>query len=1179
MFSKNILNRHNIDYGPNLYGERLLAANGDEMQVVGQIDIVGTYCGISAIMDCLVTPDLSDQIIVSKADAEKVTAVTIDRRDIECNHQSSPPPTKKAKHTDTQPKPELGQKRKLQIVSDDQPPIKTKRREKDDKKSSIPAPDKETNQGAPKAATQRVDHSAPKKAAASHVVHSEDVKAAASHAELSVPDRVAAQHDEHSAPAKKEEPTSSQIVPTVPPPKIPFEEAQKSDQYAYVLCPLSATKVQKKIDEWFAKYPNLSDKLLPKPMVGPPMKIQLTKDVPDRPKQAHTAVVVPLHYKEASNELIRSLLKDKVIRKVSNSTVTQFCSRSFVVPKPNGKGVRLVIDFSETNKYIQRPTHPFPAASELLQSIPPDSEYFCVCDATWGYYQILVHPASRHITTFIHELGRFEYLRAPMGLCASGDEWCRRSDDAVAGLPGVLKLVDDILIHGRTLEELFERIENVLEACNKHNIALSRKKFKIGKEAIFAGFHISKGGIRPTEARIEAIKLFPVPKDLRRLRGFIGLCNHLAKFIPDGAQITDPLRELTEKSKAFVWTPAQEEAFVSIKNALAHKLTLHHFDPKLSTFLVTDASRIGFGFLLYQEKTNDRGSTCKRLVQCGSRSVNGPESRYAVCELEGLAVKWAITKCRYFLLGMQHFDVLTDHKTLKGVFEKCLSQVENVRLRRYREDLQGYNFTVSHVSGAQNIGADLLSRNPVWPAEPEDPNDHAVCKAISDAQRNEDPTLTPLLEAASTDKEYQDLLQAILSDVKCKHLDPEHIAHKYSAEWKNLSVSVQNLVVLNNERIVIPATYRAELLELLHTAHCGIEKSKWKANQLYWWPGFAKDIEKRVKRCTECRRLLPSQPHQPIVQRNKATYPMEVLGSDLYELYGKHYLVVVDQYSGFPLVAKLFQLSTAATIAHLENWFNMFGECRVLISDNGPQYDSREFQKYAKERHFVHLPTDPLRPSGNGLSESAVKNVKLLLQKYHADWKKFSRALLAWRNMINDSGSSPAIMFLGHEQRTCLPMLPGQYEFQLDSAVEAAQKRKDIRAKQYASRGGKTLPPLQVGKFVLIKSAKGWVTRARVTEVCVPGRSYIVETGSGKKLRRNREMLRPAYEELDDADSDTMPDTVQEDEPDSIQESEDSRQTADAPTRRSTRTPVPRQLCSCCKLIKCPCNFIKCLKL
>ena len=118
----------------------------------------------------------------------------------------------------------------------------------------------------------------------------------------------------------------------------------------------------------------------------------------------------------------------------------------------------------------------------------------------------------------------------------------------------------------------------------------------------------------------------------------------------------------------------------------------------------------------------------RHLIQCGSRSLTSPETRYAVCELEGLSILYAITKCRHYLLGMDHFTVVTDHKPLKGVFAKELPDIENARLRRYRERLTGYNFDISWREGKTNQIADALSRAPVFPPDETDTEDFVdVC--------------------------------------------------------------------------------------------------------------------------------------------------------------------------------------------------------------------------------------------------------------------------------------------------------------------------------------------------------------------------------------------------------------------------------------------------------------------
>ena len=98
--------------------------------------------------------------------------------------------------------------------------------------------------------------------------------------------------------------------------------------------------------------------------------------------------------------------------------------------------------------------HPFTAGTQLLQSIPHTATCFAKLDALWGYYQVPLAEESKHLTTFIHEEGVFQYNRAPMGLNASGDEFCKRTDEALEGAEGVLKLVDDILVCGDDYDQL-----------------------------------------------------------------------------------------------------------------------------------------------------------------------------------------------------------------------------------------------------------------------------------------------------------------------------------------------------------------------------------------------------------------------------------------------------------------------------------------------------------------------------------------------------------------------------------------------------------------------------------------------------------------------------------------------------------------------------------------------------
>ena len=67
-------------------------------------------------------------------------------------------------------------------------------------------------------------------------------------------------------------------------------------------------------------------------------------------------------------------------------------------------------------------------------------------DAVHGYFQLGLDEESSMLTTFLLPSGRYRYLRAPMGLTARSDEWCRHSDALIEGLDFTKKIVDDILV-------------------------------------------------------------------------------------------------------------------------------------------------------------------------------------------------------------------------------------------------------------------------------------------------------------------------------------------------------------------------------------------------------------------------------------------------------------------------------------------------------------------------------------------------------------------------------------------------------------------------------------------------------------------------------------------------------------------------------------------------------------
>jgi hypothetical protein len=282
-----------------------------------------------------------------------------------------------------------------------------------------------------------------------------------------------------------------------------------------------------------------SDTINKKPIAGTPMKIHLREDIEITPQKCYVARATLVHQHAAATKLEQELEAAGIIQKVEKPTA--WTSPGFFVPKLNG-GVKLVTDYAgprRLNSQILRPMHPFPAAHNILQAIPPSARYFATADCVHGYFQITFDKESRDLTTFMLPAGRWQYLRGPMWLSATSDHWCRRSNFVIKGNEKAKTIVDNILCWRATMQELMSKHDTILLRCKAICITLSLKKIKISKEVAFAGYVVKQGAIRPSLESAIALKEFPRPQNIHELRSFLGIAQQLAGFIPDLAQASD----------------------------------------------------------------------------------------------------------------------------------------------------------------------------------------------------------------------------------------------------------------------------------------------------------------------------------------------------------------------------------------------------------------------------------------------------------------------------------------------------------------------------------------------------------------------------------------------------------------------------------------------------------------
>ena len=841
------------------------------------------------------------------------------------------------------------------------------------------------------------------------------------------------------------------------------------------------------LESLIAEFSDVFDEEKVTPMTCEPMTIDMRRDDPGyKPVRVSSPRATPVRFADEAAKTLKWFLESGVISRVHPNESCEWTSPGFFVAKPNGKA-RLVVDYSGANKFITRPVHPFPSPRDIVRGIRPDSKCFAKIDCVQGYYQVPLDENSQKYTTFLLPQGRFRFLRAPMGLSPSSDAFCFRTDDILSPVEDLLKIVDDCLLQAANYPDLLRKLRVALECARRGHLTLSKPKLSMGSEISFAGYVFSDEGMKPDPRRLSAIRDFPAPTDLTSLRGFLGLANQLAFFLPDLAHCTESLRQLLKKDVSWIWLPDHEAAFRKTKAVLLSPLVVKPFDPALPTQLLTDASRLkGLGYALVQRLTP---SSPMRLIQCGSRSLASAETRYATIELECLAIAWAIQDCRHYLFGGA-FEVLTDHRPLVGIFDKMIGDIANGRLARIRMKLTDYSFNVTYVAGKTHYLADSLSRNPVFdppecPEVPELLGGHTAYHVTPG-----DPVLAGMYASAQGDQKYSSIVEALLQGKDIKNLPPGHPAKQLANVWNCLSVKDDVLIILDGSRIVVPYSCRPSVLRQLHFSHSGIARTRAFARSLFFWPGITNDIKMMIEACAKCQRVRDSQPAEPEQKPSTPTFPMQCISLDLFYLAGKDYLITVDRYSGMTWVHLLDGQSTQSVLEPLQALLNEHGWVNQVISDNGPAFRG-EFKRWCETNYIEHLPSSPYNPSSNGSAEVGVSNAKKLLEK-SISLKEFYARLLHWRNVPSrDLHSTPAQLFFGRRQRCGLPVL-------------APMPLPPVRVPG--------MTELPIGTPVLLQNplTKRWDETGQVTAQRQSGRSYIVKrAGGGIDFHRNRRFLKP----------------------------------------------------------------------
>lgn len=761
--------------------------------------------------------------------------------------------------------------------------------------------------------------------------------------------------------------------------------------------------------------------------------------------------------------------------------------------KPSG-GLRICLDPKELNKAVVKEQFLVPTLEEVSEKLV-GSEVYSVLDLREGFWQLQIDEESQELCTFSTPFGNYQFKRLPYGICVATELFQKFVCENFGDIPGVIAVVDDMLIHAKSVEEHDKILLSVIERAKKLNVKFNPEKFQFRVSKVkYLGHIFSKEGMEIDSDRIKAIRLLKDPHDRKSLQSFLGTVNYLRQFIPKLSQLIEPLRELLKKGTIFRWTEIHSAAVKAIKDKIANSLVLQPFDPNKKIVIQTDASKHGLGSCLMQDGMP---------VAYASRSLSDTEGRYAQIEKEFLAITFACKKFHYFIYG-RPVEVKSDHKPLISIMKKDFHKIPSAKLQRMRLKLFNYDLKVEYVPGRYMYIADYLSRNHLETGNSEE--DREFTKAVLSLSMGSKREAQFRIETGR-DEVLKRISDYCLTGWPSDRTKIPECARQYF-RMRN-DICLQDGILFFEDRIVVPESLRLVVIKLLHESHMGINKSQRRARELFYWPSMNVEIESEVRECSRCNKYAKSVTKEPLIPHEIPKFPFVEVACDICEYESKNFLVMMDYYSKWVEFKAMKNKSSQEVIRIWSEVFSGLGIPKLVIADNVP-FGSRECREFAERWDFEIVTSSPRYPKSNGQAERGVQIVKNMMRRSKTR-EELQIALLEYRNTpTKDLSVSPSQLMFNRRLRTKLPVSEKLLMPKINERVHEQLVNKSLNSKRYYDRGAKARPGFEIGQKVFVQdhTTKHWKP-AKVLQKCATPRSYIISDENGSTYRRNSSFLRP----------------------------------------------------------------------
>lgn len=823
----------------------------------------------------------------------------------------------------------------------------------------------------------------------------------------------------------------------------------------------------------------------------------------------HQAISVPPYRMSPKN---KEILKKEIDRMMEEGIIEEcespWAAPVVLVPKKTGD-MRVCVDYRRLNSVTLPDAYPLPRMDDLLHNAKR-TFFMTTIDLRAGYHQVSVRECDRDKTAFVSPFGTFRYCRMPFGLRSAPATFQRLMDRFRGGLGDVLILayLDDLIVLSSTFDEHVKDLDLVFARLRQFKLRANRNKCNFACSSVkYLGHLITPDGIQVDPEKTGAIANMAVPRNVKQVLSFLQTCSWYRRFVPQFADISRPLSQLTKKNAEWEWGSAQQASFESLKKLLVEPPILQQNDPNKPYILRTDASSYALGAVLLQGDGED-----EHPIEYASRLLTPAERNYSTTEREALAVVWALNKFRGYVEGSS-VHVTSDHQPLKWLMTL---KSPTGRIARWALLIQSYNLEIDYIPGKRNVVADTLSR----PLCAHDNKSNCDICSISIALPAR--SATDIRKGQVEDPELMKIIQCF-EDTSSNH--DEYV------KWTERGYLMTNGVLYRycpegeseEALLVVPEQERTRVLNQYHDAptagHYGIERTIQRITSRYYWTGMRRYITEYVKRCIDCQRYkAANQKPAGLVQTPIHAQRFEVIAIDLFgplpeTASGEKWIFIVEDTSTKWVELFALKQATAEECARvlISEIFMRYGVPRKMVSDNGVQFVGNVMQKVACCMGVKQSLTPVYHPQAN-MVERKNRDLKprlaILVGDDHTTW---SERLSAIRFAMNTSrgettGFTAAYLTFARELRTPddvnndLRLIVQSENFipaitpylhnianTLREARDTHEKQQD-RQKVYADSRRRDVAEYKPGDFVLVTTHKLSSAAARRTAKFEPRR-------------------------------------------------------------------------------------------